>query len=308
MGLDNQGILARMRQSILLRSKFKLVTNLKLTEVVEQASHLTSLPEIYLQMQKVMDDPDHKREQLVDLISYDTALSALLLRIVNSSYYAFPSQINRISTAVGVIGEKELVNIVLATSMVNSNAKFDEIGINIDEFWLHSLQCGVVARMIGKIVGCNDANNLFLCGVLHDIGILALYQDRPELSAEINAVVESSDMCRYQVEYDRLGFDHSDVGEMLLTQWKLPRLLTQVVGAHHQIDKSSDYLHEAKIVALANSLGLNGRDFDAIPEEDPDGRIIRLTEALGIDPATLPHLCESMQLQGREIFTLIVSS
>jgi HD-like signal output (HDOD) protein len=282
--------------------------NLKLTEVVEDASHLISLPEIYLKVQKVMDDPDHERQELLDLISYDTALSALLLRIVNSSYYAFPSQINRISTAVGIIGEKELANIVLATSMVNSTSKFNEIGINIDEFWLHSLQCGVGARMIGKVVGCNDANNLFLCGVLHDVGILALYQNRPELTTEINTVIESGGLSRYQVEYDRLGFDHSDVGEILLTQWKLSRLLTEVVGAHHQTDKASDYLHEAKIVALANLLGMNGHDFDVIPEEDPDGRILLLSESLGIDPATLPNLCESMQLQAHEILTLIVLS
>ncbi|MFT5506720.1 MAG: HD-like signal output (HDOD) protein, partial [Gammaproteobacteria bacterium] len=243
-----------------------------------------------------------------DLISYDTALSSLLLRIVNSSYYAFPSKITRISTAVGIIGEKELANIVLATSLVNSTSKFYEIGINIDEFWLHSLQCGVGARKIGKIVGCNDANNLFLCGVLHDVGILALYQDRPDLTVEIFTRIQSSKMSRHQVEYDLLGFDHSDVGEMLLTQWKLPRLLTEVVGAHHQTDKASEYLHETKIVALANLLGLNGREFDAIPDEDPDGRMVLLAENLGIDPATLPELCESMQLQAREILTLIVPS
>ena len=251
-----------------------------------------------------MDDPDHDRQEIVDLISFDTAISGLILRIVNSSYYAFPSQINRISTAVGIIGERQLANILLATSMVNGTSHLDQLGINIDAFWMHSLQCGIASRYIGKNLKCNDADNLFLCGVLHDIGKLALYQNFPDLAKNVSSESGESGKSCHEVEGKRFGFDHADVGRILLSEWQLPSLLIEVVGGHHEPEKSSEYRFETDIVALGNAI-VDAAE-DRSPEEiQEDGFITELCGRLDFPTDEISESLDIAQLQSEEILSLI---
>jgi HD-like signal output (HDOD) protein len=132
--------------------------------LVENVLQLISLPEIYLRLQQTIDNPEHSREQIAEIIAYDPALSARVLRIANSSYYAFAREIETVSSAVGIIGELDLRNLVLATTVVGSMSALKYRGINIDEFWLHSLRCGITARLIAKTIGESEPEILFLAG------------------------------------------------------------------------------------------------------------------------------------------------
>ena len=98
--------------------------------MVDNVLQLISLPEIYLRLQRVMDDPDHTREQVAEIVAYDPSLSARVLRIANSSYYSFPREIETVSSAVGVIGELDLRNLVLATTVVGSMNSLDCRGVD----------------------------------------------------------------------------------------------------------------------------------------------------------------------------------
>ncbi len=91
--------------------------------LVDNVLQLISLPELYLRLQQTIDDPDHTREQVAEIIAYDPSLSARVLRIANSSYYSFPREIETVAAAVGIIGELDLRNLVLATSVVGSMNK-----------------------------------------------------------------------------------------------------------------------------------------------------------------------------------------
>ncbi len=108
--------------------------------LVENVLQLISLPEIYLRLQQTIDNPAHSREQVAEIIAYDPSLSARVLRIANSSYYSFPSKIDSVASAVGIIGELDLRNLVLATTVVGSMNALKYKGVNVDDFWLHSLR------------------------------------------------------------------------------------------------------------------------------------------------------------------------
>ena len=166
--------------------------------LVENVLQLISLPEIYLRLQQTIDDPEHSREQIAEIIAYDPSLSARVLRIANSSYYGFAREIETVSSAVGVIGELDLRNLVLATTVVGSMSALKYRGINIDEFWLHSLRCGITARLIAKTIGGSEPEILFLAGMLHDIGILVIYQQDEVLADAVKRHIEEQHQLRDQ--------------------------------------------------------------------------------------------------------------
>lgn len=222
--------------------------------LVDNVLQLVSLPEIYLRLQQVIDDPMHTREQVADIVAYDPSLSARVLRIANSSYYSFPREIETVAAAVGIIGELDLRNLVLATSVVGSMNTLDYTGVNIDEFWLHSLRCGIYARIIADHSGGCNPEMLFLAGILHDLGILVIYQQDAALAEAIAHQVEAQHQLRDQAEREVLGFDHAEVGGLLIEAWGLAPELAELASCHHQYQLARLQPRAACLLALANLL------------------------------------------------------
>jgi len=202
--------------------------------LVENVMQLISLPEIYLRLQQVIDDPIHTREQVAEILAYDSSLSARVLRIANSSYYSFPREIETVASAVSIVGEIELRNLVLATTVVGSMNALHYRGVDIDQFWLHSLRCGIIARLIARSVGGVNPEVLFLAGILHDLGILVIYQQDVTLAAAISRQMGEQHQLRDQAERELLGFDHAEVGALLIEAWGLSPELAELTLCHHQ--------------------------------------------------------------------------
>ncbi|MFK5949963.1 MAG: HDOD domain-containing protein [Methylococcales bacterium] len=241
--------------------------------LVSNVVHLISLPNVYTQLEKTLKDPKHTRDDIAEVISIDPSLCARTLRIINSSYYALPNTVYSISTAVNLIGEYDLRNIVLVNSAVNSVSALIDDGINITEFWQHSIRCGITAKLLAKLVSESDPELLFLTGLLHDLGQLIIYKNEPELSATIAWQVINENQERYQIEQALLGFDHATIGALLLENWGVPKQVSEIIKFHHQPTDSSIYNKQAKLVGLADQLAhlieptpdLAEIDFDQLP-------------------------------------------
>lgn len=270
--------------------------------LVENVLQLISLPEIYLRLQRVIDDPDHSREQVAEVIAYDPALSMRVLRIANSSYYSFPREIETVASAVSVIGELELRNLVLATTVVGSMNTLGQEGIDIDEFWLHSLRCGLGARLIARAIGGFNPEVLFLAGILHDLGILVIYQRDAPLAAAVSRQIEERHQLRDQAERELLGFDHAEVGALLIDAWGLPQELSELTRCHHQYLLAQRNQEAALMLALANLLA----EPDPGAEVAADPRLETMLERLAIDADTLDEIMQNSKQQCAEIKNIIL--
>jgi len=241
--------------------------------LVANVVHLISLPNVYTQLEKTLKDPNHTRNDIAAIVNIDPALCARTLRIINSSYYALPKTIYNIGTAINLIGEYDLRNIVLISSVVNSVDALTDNGINITEFWQHSIRCGMIAKLLANTISAPDPELLFLTGLLHDIGQLIIYKNEPELSTTITWHKTEENKQRYQIEQSLLGFGHPIVGALLLEKWSVPEQVSETVKYHHQPDETALYQKEAKIVGLADQLihfvesnsGLAEIDFEQLP-------------------------------------------
>ncbi|MDH5765486.1 MAG: HDOD domain-containing protein [Gammaproteobacteria bacterium] len=221
-------------------------------DLVNGVIKLISLPEIFIRVNQVMDDPNHNAKQLGDVISHDPSLTARILRIVNSSYYALVVKIEIVSRAISVIGEDDLRNLVLATSAVDSFKRIPNELVDIDLFWRHSVHTGIIAKLISRQCNILHGERLFVAGLLHDIGKLILYAEEPELSQKILLRAAESDGITYSAEKEILGFTHADVGGALIKAWQLSDTLSDTIKYHHDPLQAKKHPLETAIVHIAN--------------------------------------------------------
>ena len=271
-------------------------------QLVNDVLQLVSLPEVYLRLQETIDDPQHTRDQVAEIVACDPALAARILRIANSSYYGFPASIDTITAATSIVGEIDLRNLVLATSVVCSMSSLTYKGVNLETFWLHCLRCGICARLIAKTVGGCDAEVLFLAGILHDLGILVIYQHDETLANAVSHHIEANHQLRDQAEREMFGFDHAEVGALLVEAWGLAEQLCILVGSHHQYQNAGEHRQEAMILALANLLA------DSVPDVDPetDSPLATLVDNLNLSEPALGEVCEALEQQCDEIRNVIL--
>ena len=211
-----------------------------------------SLPTIYVELQKALNDPDKTFQDLGDIISFDAALSARLLKIVNSPLYGFPSKIDTISHAISIIGRDQLTDLALATLVIYQFDGIPNKMFNMEKFWRHSVACGVAARSIADFRSEKNPERFYLAGILHDIGRLVLYKREPALARDAFYLSKERQENIYLSEQEVIGFDHAAVGGELLKAWKLPPRLVEAVGCHHQPQMAKEFPVDAAIIHTAD--------------------------------------------------------
>ncbi|MCW8935997.1 MAG: HDOD domain-containing protein [Gammaproteobacteria bacterium] len=277
-------------------------------DLVKGVVKLISLPEIYIRVSQILEDENHSAKQLGEIISHDPALTARILRIVNSAYYSLAAKIELVSRAVSVIGEDDLRNLVLATSAVDTFKRIPNQLVDIDLFWRHSVHTGIVSRLLSRHCNILHGERLFVAGMLHDIGKLILYFKEPELSQQVLLDAADSDGQLFRSEKKILGFTHGDVGAALIDAWKLSDTLKEVVAYHHTPLKAKNYRMETSIVHIANCVvNALGPDIDVDEHllDDFPGFEPKTLEITGLDLNILHDVMEQAWEQAAEVLDII---
>lgn len=227
---------------------------------------LPTLPMIFSRINKTILKPNSSANEIGRVISKDTSLSARLLKIVNSAFYGFPSRIDNISRAVAIIGTRQLSSLASGVTVIDMFKDIPSDIVDMKSFWKHSIACGVNARIIASYQGIQNAERLFLSGLLHDIGRLILYNYAPDHSTYALAKAKRTNTMLNRVEYEDIDFDHAKIGGLLLKKWKLPVLIEHAVTYHHSPQKSQyplepSIVHLADIIANATGIGSSGECF-----------------------------------------------
>jgi len=217
-------------------------------DLISEDETIFSLPEIYFELQEGLNDPDKTFQDIGEIIRCDAALTARLLKIVNSPFFGFPSEIETISHAISIIGMNQLTDLALATLVIYQFRGIPNSLFNMEKFWRHSMSCGVAARSIAEFRGEKNVERFYLAGILHDIGRLVIFKKEPALARE--AFVRSKEQPEniFLSERELMGFDHADVGGELLKAWKLPPRLVEAVAFHHQPQAAKRYPFEAAVI------------------------------------------------------------
>jgi diguanylate cyclase (GGDEF)-like protein len=181
-------------------------------------------------------DPDIEMGKVAQAVGRDSALTTKILRIANSPLYAQRRKSENLRQALVVLGLNATLTLALSFSLVKSLRGGKPNGVNYPVYWRRALLAGTAARALGEAMRHPLLEELFLAGLLQDIGILALdkavpdlYRDTSELQKNHRALAEH--------ERKRLQLDHADAGTWLMRIWNLPERICRAIGQSHRIEQ-----------------------------------------------------------------------
>ena len=222
-------------------------------ELVSRSVKLISLPDVYIRLKAVIETPNSSMSDIAMVISHDPALTARLLKLVNSSFYGFTGSIDTVTHAINILGTRQVEELVFATTFASSlsSTRFSSHVMNMYDFWFNSVYCAVTARLLAFHCDDIDTERPFVSGLLHDIGHLVLYSEIPEEAAPAMDIARQQATSLHQAERELLGFDYAQVGADLLRSWSLPDSLVEIIGCQNEPAKADDYQLETAILNIA---------------------------------------------------------
>ncbi|MBC8317793.1 MAG: HDOD domain-containing protein [Desulfobulbaceae bacterium] len=269
---------------------------------VAKSAKLISLPETYLRLKEILDEPDFTMAEVAILISQDPGLTVRLLRLVNSSFFGRSAKIETVSHAVSILGTQQIHDLVLATCVSQA---FDGMSLEVmtmQRFWERSVMCGVNSQLLSSMSQPDYSERLFVCGLLHDVGHLIMYESIPEQCQQ--AIKESleSGMSLHKIEHNLFGFDYAQIGGAMMRHWGLPQSLWEPAQYHTDPEKAEQYLHETAIVHIGSLLTRAG-DGEGTFDMGP----LRVNPAAWEQTGLTCDQCLSIQDEGKDKVDEIMS-
>ncbi|MGA7723521.1 MAG: HDOD domain-containing protein [Ignavibacteriaceae bacterium] len=219
--------------------------------VLANIYNLPPIPKAMTGAMKLLDNSAVCISTITNIISKDQGLVTKILTIANSPIYGLQRKVTSIDFAVMVLGFTELKNIISVLSMADAfKSKTDSL--NQKDFWLHSYITGSGAKRLSEEIGLGNSGEIFVAGLLHDLGINIIQRYfKPEFRA-INEMVKSNEIGYLEAEEQVLGLTHQEMGQFLINKWNLPESLGETIAFHHQPSTLKDYVELASIVHLAD--------------------------------------------------------
>lgn len=202
---------------------------------------IATLPEVTCKIIAAVDDPKSTARDLHNIIKNDPALATKILKVVNSAFYGLPGQVSEVDRAIVLLGLSAVKNIAISAS-ISRLFTGEQISdkFSAHDIWRHSVGVGVATRQFCGLIGKKAfAEEAFLAGLIHDLGLLVERQVYPEQLAEAIKLTATDERSFCQIETDLIGADHQALGSALAAKWKFPRGLQVVLGYHHKIDNLS---------------------------------------------------------------------
>ena len=227
---------------------------------------LPEIPTVIFQLNEVIANPLSSAQDIANVVNNSPSLAAILLKIVNSSIYSCPSRIDNLSHAVTLIGTREIYELALYTSVISIFNKIPKEIINMKTFLRHSIASSLIARILAAYKNLPQTEQLFVSGLMHDLGRVLLYIYFPEDSLNILSYSRESDKLLYEAESEYLGCNHTHFVKYLMQHWQLPPTLENNVIYHHnpsaaQHSIPATIVHLADIIANGLGLGSSGERF-----------------------------------------------
>ncbi len=240
-------------------------TNAQYQELLQKLQEIPTLPIVAVRVNELINDPNSTSAQVAEVLRRDQALTAKILRLANSSYYAIPGGVTDVQRALAFLGFNTVAQLVLGISVFSLFTREGDEVFSLPEFWKHTLAVAVCSETLARKLPLGiKPEEAFTCGLLHDIGKLVLHQIDPARFRQILMETKKRQCSFTEVEKEWDLPGHAFLGEAMATQWGLPQVIRLAIHYHHQdVSKLGSVLSSAKpmiqLVRLANSLCVKNR-------------------------------------------------
>ena len=224
-----------------------------LDEVVARVNEISTLPHIAMKVMEVANDADSSAIDMKNVIETDPALSARVLRCVNSSAFGLRDKVSNLQRAISFLGLKQIRSLALTASVAELFAKDEAIGPYTRRgLWKHLVAVGVCARLIAMRQAVADFEDAFVAGLLHDIGIVLEDQYvHDHFRCAVNDLGDGKTLV--EVERNHLGFDHAKLGTKVAESWRFSERVKTAIGFHHMsVNYRGEEIVFVRCVEVAN--------------------------------------------------------
>ncbi|MFH2053839.1 MAG: HDOD domain-containing protein [bacterium] len=204
-------------------------------DVLKQSGELPALPKAACHIMAVIEDPKTTATSLEKALAMDQALTAKVLRIANSPFYGAVREIKTVSEAIVRLGFVAIRNWTLVTA-ARSVFLAPGAGILYRKIWKQSVLSAMAGQLVAQAAGRMDADSVFIGGLMQNIGQLVLARNHPELFQEILMESTNTRQPYHSIERRILGFDHGELGALLIREWNLSQELEDAVLWHHRFE------------------------------------------------------------------------
>jgi HD-like signal output (HDOD) protein len=208
----------------------------RIKKLVVQMDRIPSIPAVYTEIVEKLRDPDASIDEIGGLIAKDLAITAKLLKLVNSAFFGLCRQVSSPAEAAAYLGIDTIKSLVLG---VNAFASFEGSkfpGFTLEKLWNHSLSVGAIARRIIESENAQRSfgDESFVAGMLHDIGKLVLALNLSEDYQKAFTLSEAESIPLHKAEESLFGVNHADVAGFILSLWGLPPRVVDAITFHHE--------------------------------------------------------------------------
>jgi HD-like signal output (HDOD) protein len=267
----------------------------ELQRAMSRVTEINSLPEITTRIVQVVEDPRATALDMHEIVKNDPALAAKILKVVNSAFYGLPSQIASLDRAIIMLGLSAVKNIAMAASLARL-FRGDAVSEHFSarDLWRHCIAVGVCARALGQAAHNPQAEEFFVAGLVHDLGLLVTGQLFPRQFREVADCCSSqpSDFCA--LEEQLIGADHQCFGGVLATKWRFPPALRYANAYHHDpAPLQPDFRKIATFIYVADTICCkmqHGFYLTAQAQEITTDML----DLIGVTQADLAAICETL--------------
>lgn len=241
--------------------------------LIAEVAELRPLPAVAVRALELAEGERFSAHELAQAVSADQALTAKLLRLSNSAYYGFPRRITTVRDAVVLLGFRAVRSAMLASCVIDARPG----GQVLDPVaaWRFSVTTGLLAEVLARSTGLHQ-DEAFTAGVLHNIGRLALDQQRPRELKAARVLATREQITIAEAQRQVLGFTDADLGGAPALHWNFPEPLANAVARHHLDvdalpgpDSVEAFVVRARIFARAHGI-TDGYGVEEAPPPIPD--------------------------------------
>lgn len=219
---------------------------------MSRSENLPTIPQVLSEAMKMLDNPGVPHRNIEKLLEREPGITTKLVKVANSPYYG-AGKVQSVGRALQVLGQQQLKSIVTGVAMQsmlhnkNWQSVFDRVG-----YFKHSLATAIACRVLGRLRCPAMAEELYTAGMMHDIGLVVMERFIPyELSTNL-AESRRMKVPLWEIEQQRLGYDHAEVGGILAERWGFTQTTINAIRYHHEPEKDEKTVEASRIVALAN--------------------------------------------------------
>jgi HD-like signal output (HDOD) protein/prolyl-tRNA editing enzyme YbaK/EbsC (Cys-tRNA(Pro) deacylase) len=254
---------------------------IQIRQQLKRADDLPAMPRIANEILTLSSNPYANVSDLASVIEQDPSLAAQLLRYANSPFYGYKNDVESIQDAISrVLGFDMVMDMALGIAIGKSFQNPPDGPIGLNAFWRHSIYCAVLTQRLGKALKPKllpRPGMAYLCGLLHNFGLLLEGHVFPKEYARLNRLVNSRpDESLIELEEEVMSVNHMESGAWLMEAWEMPDEVIATIREHHNEHYDGSHSVYANLVLLANRLLKTMLIGDEVREDLPEEVLHRL--------------------------------